>query len=77
MKVKVFAPHGCDRSGFDERGWLEVADGSTVSDVLKIIRCGHLKAKLLMVSVNGVRCTLGTVLSDGDVIGFLMPIAGG
>ena len=77
MKVKVFPPRGCDRSALDERSWLDLPEGSTVGDVLKIIKCNPLKAKLLLVSVNGEHTKFGRVLHDGDVVGFFSPVSGG
>ena len=77
MKVKVFPPLGCDRSALDERSWADIPEGSTVSDVLRLIRCNPVKAKLLLVSVNGERAKLGHVLRDGDVVGFFSPVSGG
>ena len=78
MRIKVFPPHGCDRSALDERGWAELSDGASVADVLRLIRCSRIKAKLLLVSRNGERITdLDTPLQDGDVIGFFFPVAGG
>ena len=77
MKVKVFPPLGCDRSALDERSWIELAEGSTVSDVLRIIKCNPLKAKLLLVSVNGERARFRHVLHDGDVVGFFALVTGG
>ena len=44
MRVKVFPPHGCERSALDERGWAELPEGATVKDVLKLIRCSSVKA---------------------------------
>ena len=77
MRVKVFPPHGCERSALDERGWAEMPEGATVKDVLKLIRCSPVKAKLLLVSVNGERSALDRVLHDGDVVGFFFPVSGG
>lgn len=77
IRVKVFPPYGCDRSALDEKSWMEIREGSTVKDVLKIIRCNSLKAKMLMVSVNGERSPLSRELKDGDVVGFLSPVSGG
>lgn len=77
MRVKVFPPHGCDRSALDERSWMELPGGSRVKDVLRIIRCSPLKAKLLLVSVNGERSALDRELRDGDVVGFFFPASGG
>ena len=56
---------------------MEVEEGSAVGDVLKIIRLSPLKAKLLLMSVNGERASLSQKLKDGDVIGFIAPVSGG
>ena len=77
MRVKVLPPHGCDRSALDERSWVELPDGSKVSDVLRLIRCSPVKAKLLLVSVNGERSPIGVELHDGDVVGFFFSATGG
>ena len=77
MRVKVFPPIGCDRDMLDERGWMEVPEGTSVSDVLRIIRCSKLKAKLLLVSVNGERAQMKQELHDGDVVGFFAFVSGG
>ena len=77
IRVKVFPPYGCDRSALDEKSWMEIPDGSSVSDVLKIIRLNPVKAKLLLISVNGERASLSRKLKDGDVIGFFIPVSGG
>ena len=77
MRVKVLPPHGCDRSALDERSWSELQEGSTVRDVLRLIRCSPLKAKLLLVSVNGERSPLDRELRDGDIVGFFFPVSGG
>ena len=77
MRVKVFPPHGCERSALDERGWAELPEGATVRDVLRLVRCSTLKAKLLLVSVNGERSPLEKELHDGDVVGFFFPVSGG
>ncbi len=77
MRVKVLPPHGCDRSALDERSWAELPEGSTVRDVLRLIRCSPVKAKLLLVSVNGERSPLSRQLQNGDVVGFFFPASGG
>ena len=77
MRVKILPPHGSDRSCLDERSWAEMPEGSTVHDALKLVRCSPLKAKLLLVSVNGERCPLSRKLCEGDVVGFFFPVSGG
>ena len=77
MRIKVLPPHGSDRSALDERSWAELPEGATVRDVLRLVRCSPLKARLLLVSVNGERSVLDRVLRDGDVVGFFFPASGG
>ncbi len=77
MRVKVLPPHGCDRSALDERSWVELEEGAQVRDLLRLIRCSPLKAKLLLISVNGERSPLTRTLRDGDVVGFFFPASGG
>lgn len=77
MRVKILPPHGSDRDALDERSWAELPEGSTVRDALRLVRCPPLKAKLLLVSVNGERSPLSRELRDGDVLGFFFPATGG
>lgn len=77
MRVKIIPPYGCDRSMLDERSWAEMAEGSTIRDALRLIRCSPIKAKLLLVSVNGEKSSFNRVLHDGDVVGFFFPVSGG
>ena len=77
MRVKILPPPGSDRSALDEKSWAELPEGSTVRDALRLVRCGPIKAKLLLVSVNGERSPLTRALRDGDVVGFFFPVSGG
>ena len=77
MRVKILPPRGCDRSALDAKSWMELPEGSTVGDVLRIIKCSPLRAKLLLVSVNGERAKFKHVLHDGDVVGFFSLVTGG
>ncbi len=77
IRVKVFPLLRCDRSALDERSWMEIEDGSTVKDALRRVRISPLRAKLMLLSVNGERAPLSRKLRDGDVIGFFVPVSGG
>ncbi len=77
MRVKILPPPGSDRSALDERSWAELPEGSSVLDALRLVRCPPLKAKLLLVSVNGERSPFTRELRDGDVVGFFFPLTGG
>ena len=77
IRVKIIPPAGSDRSRLDEGGWTEMADGATLRDALRVVRCNPAIAKLLLASVNGERVVLSTQLQDGDVIGFFQLCTGG
>ena len=77
MRVKILPPHGCDRSALDAQSWAELPEGSSVRDALRLVRCSPVKARLLLVSVNGERASLDRTLRDGDVLGFFIPVSGG
>ena len=77
IQVKIIPPPGSDRSKLDERGWVELPDGATLRDALRVVRCSPAIAKLLLASVNGERVPFSTRLSDGDVVGFFLLCTGG
>ncbi len=77
MRAKIQTPHGSDRSALVEKSWAELPEGSSVRDALRLVRCPPLKAKLLLVSVNGERSPLDRELREGDVVGFFFPVSGG
>jgi sulfur carrier protein ThiS len=77
MRVKIFPPPGCARSKIDERGWMELPEGSTLKDALRRVKCNRALAKLLLASVNGERVPFSTERKDGDVVGFFMLCMGG
>ena len=56
---------------------MEIEDESSVRDVLRTIKCSPLKAKLLLVSVNGEGADLEMKLQDGDVVCFFYLVSGG
>ena len=61
----------------DERGWIEVEDGTTLRKVLKKVGVSPATAKIFMVRVNSEAQSMDTVLQDGDRIGFFSLITGG
>jgi molybdopterin converting factor small subunit len=77
MRVKIIPPYGCDSSALDARGWTELSEGASLMDALKAVRCSPLRAKFLLVSVNGERVPFDTILHAGDIVGFFTLCAGG
>lgn len=77
MRVKVFTPLGLAAKKLDERGWLELKEGATLSDALKTLGISRLVARVFMVRLNSEEKPLDTVLKDGDMIGFFSLLSGG
>ena len=77
IRVKVYAPSWCNIAALDERGWIEMPDGSTLADVLKQIKLPKFAAKILLAAVNSEQKPLDTVLKDGDMVSFFAIMAGG
>jgi len=76
-RVRVSPPPFFDRRKLDERGWIELPDGATLRDVLKVIRMPAAMAGLMRASVNGAMARPDTVLRDRDTVGFVSMVSGG
>ncbi len=79
MKIEVrlfatLAAHLPDE-GDGRSATLEVADGSTVADVIRSLRIADDTPFLTM--LNGRDATLDQPLADGDVLSLFPPLAGG
>ncbi len=77
MRVKVFTPLGLAAGKLDERGWLELPEGTTLGGALRELRIPCLVSKAFMVRLNSEEKPMDTVLKDGDMIGFFSLISGG
>lgn len=77
IRVKVYAPSWCNMAALDERGWMELPDGSTLADAIRVIHMPGAVARLLRASVNSEAVPLNTALKDGDVVGFFALMSGG
>lgn len=77
MRIKVFTPLGLADKKLDERGWLELDEGATLGDALKLLGIPRIVSKIFMVRLNSEEQPLDTPLHDGDMIGFMSLISGG
>ena len=77
MRIKVFTPLGLAGEKLDERGWLELEEGTTLGGALKTLGISRLVAKAFMVRLNSEEKPMDTLLQDGDMIGFFSLISGG
>jgi len=77
IRVKVYAPSWCNIAALDERGWIDMPEGSTLADVLNQIKMPKFAAKILLAAVNSEKKPMDTVLEDGDMVSFFAMMAGG
>ena len=61
----------------DERGWIELSEGSRLSDALKEIKMPMAVARAFLICINGTLITKDVELVDGDGIAFFPIPSGG
>jgi hypothetical protein len=76
IRIKVYAPSWCNIEALDERGWIELPEGSTLADVLKQIKMPKFAAKILLAAVNSEQKPLYTLLKYGDMESFFAKMEG-
>ena len=74
MKTSVIAPF--EITGQAEDGSIDIPDGTRVRGLFKLIKA-PLFARILPVFVNGEQVSSRRVLKNGDMVVFIIPIAGG
>lgn len=67
----------CDFSKMDEKGLIEVPDGTTVRQFIRIVKLPVVWTKVFPFLVNYEKVPLGTVLKDGDIVSAFSPSGGG
>jgi molybdopterin converting factor small subunit len=77
INIKVFDPFGLCKGKLDERGWTEVAEGTTLGEAVKWLGFSMVVSKILMVRLNGEKLPFDTQLKDGDAIGYFSLVSGG
>ena len=64
-----------DKTGGHSSRMLEVAEGSTIIEILKSMEVPLEKVKIIF--VNGLHATGEEILKEGDRVGVFPPVAGG
>lgn len=77
MLIELHAPPMCDLSKVDERGNIDLAEGTTLGEALHIIKLPFVWRKVLPCWLNYEKVPMSTVLKEGDVISIFTPIVGG
>lgn len=77
IKIKVFDPFGLCKGKIDDRGWIEVEDGTTLGEAVKWLGLSRVLSKIMMVRLNGEKMPYDTPLKEGDAIGYFSLVSGG
>ena len=77
MKIEFHGPSACDFSKFAADGTIEVPDGITLKQFLKIVKLPPLWGKIFPLLLNYEKKPLDTVLKDGDIVSSFTPLGGG
>lgn len=77
IKIKVFDPFGLCKGKIDDRGWIEVEDGTTLGEAIKWLGLSRVLSKIMMVRLNGEKMPYDTLLKEGDAIGYFSLVSGG
>lgn len=78
IRTKFFGVYG--EMADSREGHAELPGGSTVSDLLDVLRSArglHWLPERVVVAVNQTYAEIGTALSDGDEVALIPPLAGG
>lgn len=75
LEIKLFATLRPYMKGACENGSLEVAEGTTVTDIVAMLTLPEEQVRLVF--VNGRHVGREHVLAEGDRIGIFPPVGGG
>lgn len=77
MKIRVYAPAFCDYKYIDDNGFMELDEGTTLSQVLKKLNIPLVFRKVLISTVNYQKEKLSYKIKEGDIISIIGPLSGG
>lgn len=77
MKVQVYPPPFANLKALDENGMLILKPGTRLFTVYRRLKIPLFLQPLIVCSVNYERVKMNTQLKDGDIISFILPLAGG
>ncbi len=77
MKIEFHGPPMCDFSRMDKNGDIEVPEGTTLKQFLKLVKLPVIWRKVFPVLVNYQKVPMETALNDGDIVSAFSPSGGG
>jgi len=77
IRVRVYPGPFGKRDLLDDDGFLQMDDGSTVGDLLRTMGIPRIVYNMGFYGFNYKKEPLDKMLSDGDTLSFIAPLAGG
>ncbi|TFG79355.1 MAG: MoaD/ThiS family protein [Spirochaetales bacterium] len=77
MRVRVYVPPFADSSSLDPDGSVTLPEGSTLDDLLRILKVPFRRGAACLCMVNCQKTTVDRRLADADVISFFSLLSGG
>ncbi len=77
VRVRVYLPPYLELSKLDERGYALIEKGSTLGDLLKMLRVPFPAGAVHLCRLNYEKASLKQKLKDGDTVSFFSLISGG
>jgi len=77
MKVKIELLGLLHLKGIKNNSFIEIKDGSTVSDLYNELKILKDHQKFVTPFLNGNEVRKGTIINDGDTIKIFLPTGGG
>ena len=77
IKITVYAPGFIDHSHINSDGSVLLKKGATLNDLYKLLKLPVPLRLSFFCSANYEKARWGTLLKDGDIVSFLMPLSGG
>jgi len=77
MLVRVYAPAFCNHDLIMDNGCVELKEGTTLIQLLRMLKMPMLLRRMPIVFVNYDRVKMSTVLKDEDTVSILGMVASG
>lgn len=77
ITIEVYAPPICNFDRIDKQGNMLIDEGTTLKEVLKIIKLPLLWRKFALVRVNSDKVSRDYIMKEADVLSIFMPVTGG
>jgi molybdopterin converting factor small subunit len=77
LKIKVYPGLFCNEDVLDDKGFIYMEEGATLSDVYRLLKYPVPLRGLGLCMVNHKKAKMNTKLKDGDTVSFFTPLSGG